>query len=169
MRVVENVYLEQVYFDDVQQSELVLTTLMNNAWPLCRYRLGDLGRLNFDGEKCFVDILQGRTAQFFTLESDQKFNVIIFSGIARAVCELYGENVIKQFQVIKKNNKNLVILLCLESSEHKEEIKKRYLDELRHIIGSKINIEIVETSFIPPDNITGKSVEFIDSSYSQMR
>lgn len=102
MRVVNNVFLEQIFDEQNQQNELVLTTLANNAWPLYRYHLGDVGNITYDDKGAFIEISYGRKADFFTIGLDRRFNAIIFSGIARAICELHGRNVIKQFQVIKK-------------------------------------------------------------------
>lgn len=162
MRIVNNVFLEQIFDEQNQKNELLLTTLANNAWPLYRYRLGDLGNMTYDDMGALVEISTGRKADFFTVGIDRRFNVIIFSGIARAVCELYGSNVIKQFQIIKERADCLNVLLRLDSYAPKREVKEQYSNELCKIIGQDIKIRIEEVSFIAPDNRTGKTKEFVD-------
>jgi phenylacetate-CoA ligase len=162
MRVVNNVFVEQIFDEQNQKNELVLTTLFNNAWPLFRYRLGDLGNMKYDDNGSFLEIITGRKADFFAIGVNQRFNVIVFSGIARAVCELNGSNVIKQFQIIKENNNCLTVLLRLDQNSPKQKIQKQYLNELYKIMGRDIEIKINEVSFIAPDNRTGKTKEFID-------
>ncbi len=164
MRVVNNAFLEQIFDEQNQRNELVLTTLANNAWPLFRYRLSDIGNITYDDSGVYVKLSAGRKADFFKVGKDKKFNVIIFSGIARAVCEMRGSNVIKQFQVIKEDDTCLTVLLRLDNHASKQEIKEQFLNELYKIIGKDVLINVKEVSFIAPDNQTGKTKEFIDNT-----
>lgn len=159
--VTDNIYIEQKYDEGQNANELIITLLKNDTWPLVRYRLCDLGTLSYEGDKVYLDIVQGRKADFFILEGNKRFNAIVFSGLARAICELYGSNVILQFQIIKKSETNLFVQLRLDPNAG-EDVVQKYHDELQKIVGSNIQIDIMRTDYIKPDEKTGKTREFID-------
>ena len=96
------------------------------------------------------------------MANDRRFNAIIFSGLARAICELYGFNVILQFQIIKKSDYMLDVRLRLNEEANKQEVAQRYKDELHKIVGEDIEINIEEVEYIEPDVRTGKTKEFIN-------
>lgn len=159
--VTDNIFMEQIYNSEHRKCELLITLLKNNTWPLIRYRLEDLGELCFENEKVYINLFQGRKAEFFILGENKRFNAIVFSGLARAVCELYGYNAIYQFQIIKTGRWELKIKLRLnERSE--ADVMDRYQQEIQKIIGSDINIVVERVAYIEPDPVTGKTKEFIE-------
>lgn len=160
--ITDNIFIEQIYNQEHESNELIITLLKNDAWPLVRYRLEDLGEYTFEDSGVYLKMKRGRKADFFILAKDRRFNAIIFSALARAVCELYGFNVILQFQIIKKSPYELEILLKLNSDAVKEEVMERYKTEMARIVGEDIQITVHETDYIKPDQLTGKTKEFIE-------
>ncbi len=158
----DNVYIEKIYNEEHGSNEIVITLLKNSTWPLVRYRLEDLGNYIFENSSIYLTLERGRKADFFILAGNRRFNAIIFSGLARSICELYDNNVILQFQIVKESKKTLSVKLKLNEEADKQEVMDRYKAELQKIVGDDIHINIQEISYIEPDKITGKTKEFID-------
>ena len=150
-----------MYNKEHDKNEILITLLKNNSWPLVRYQLEDLGQLSFDNSRVLLYLERGRKADFFTFSGNRRFNAIIFSGLARSICEIYGQNVIIQFQVIKEKKDKLLVKLRL-SDCNQSEVMERYIEEIRKIIGNDINLSVQLVDYIAPDNKTGKTKEFID-------
>ncbi|WP_127508289.1 phenylacetate--CoA ligase family protein [Paenibacillus humicus] len=166
-----SVFIETRYNANFQTNEILVTSLTNKAWPLVRYRLGDMADLhhpedlNCGAKEPFtLNMHGGRRADYFTLQGGLMINAILFSGIARAVSGMQGKSAVSQYQAIKESNNLLTIKLCLnkESLLDEEALVGRFDEELRKIIGSEIKIcyEIVDV--INPDVRTGKCRDFID-------
>lgn len=160
--ITDNIFIEQFYSEQHNSNELIITLLKNNAWPLVRYRLEDLGDYVFDNSNIYLTMKRGRKADFFIMANERRFNAIVFSALARAICEIYGFNVILQFQIIKKTNYELQIYLKINPDAPSIEVMERYKQEMIKIVGKDINITIVETDYIFPDKVTGKTREFIE-------
>lgn len=159
--ITDNIFIEQMYNKEHDKNEILITLLKNNSWPLVRYQLEDLGQLSFDNSRVLLYLERGRKADFFTFSGNRRFNAIIFSGLARSICEIYGQNVIIQFQVIKEKKDKLLVKLRL-SDCNQSEVMERYIEEIRKIIGNDINLSVQLVDYIAPDNKTGKTKEFID-------
>lgn len=160
--ITDNIYIEQLYNEEHDSNEIVITLLKNDTWPLVRYRLEDLGNYIFEDSNIYLTLERGRKADFFILEGNRRFNAIIFSGLARSICELYDNNVILQFQVIKESEKSLSVKFKLNADANKQEVMGRYRQELQKIVGADICIDVQEIKYIKPDKITGKTKEFIE-------
>lgn len=163
LEVTNNVFMETLDID-TNEKEIVITTLKNNTWPLIKYKLGDIGEINYLDNKPCVFLRQGRKADIFTLNGNKLFNAVLFSGIARGVCELYNENVILQFQIIKLTEDEIKVKVKLSESKNRYIILDYFKNEIKKIIGDNvlINFEIVD--YILPDSKTGKTKDFIDLS-----
>ena len=159
--VTDNIYIEQIYNKEHNMNEIVITLLKNNSWPLIRYKLEDLGNYIFEDSQIKLTLNRGRKADFFVLKGNRRFNAIVFSGIARSICELYGSNVILQFQVQKINDDQLDVYLRMKDGDKKQEIVNRYKQEIQKILGEDVIINLYETDYIKPDPKTGKTKEFI--------
>lgn len=159
--ITDNIFIEQIYNEEHGKNEILITLLKNNSWPLVRYRLEDLGELKFQDSQVLLSLERGRKADFFTFSGDRRFNAIIFSGLARSVCEIYGETVILQFQVIKEKKDSLTIYLRL-ADVTRTDVAERYTEEIRKIVGNDIELSVQIVDYIAPDNKTGKTKEFIN-------
>lgn len=160
--ITDNIFIEQIYNKEHKGYELLITLLKNDTWPLVRYRLEDLGDYVFENSKIYLNLKRGRKADFFILADNRRFNAIVFSGLARAVCEIYGFNVILQFKIIKESSYDLNVILRLNQSANKDDVMARYKTEMQKIVGNDICITVTETDYIKPDKITGKTKEFIE-------
>ena len=156
----DNIFFEEIYNEKYNTNELLITTLKNDAWPLVRYRIGDFGSLKFIGEKVTVNLKRGRTADFFSMAGGNYFNAIVFSGVSRAICEIYGYNVILQYQFVKEAQDLLVGYVKLNLQCNKKEVMLRFSKELNRIIGDAIRMKLVESDYICPDSKTGKTRDF---------
>ncbi len=159
----DNIFIEQIYNEEHQKNELVITLLKNKTWPLLRYRLEDLGEYVFEDSNVLLHLERGRKADFFMFSNNRRFNAIIFSGFARSICEIYKRNVILQFQVIKQKEPQNKLVINLRLGEgNKEEVMERYKNEVQKIVGDDIEIEVNCVDYILPDSKTGKTKEFIN-------
>ena len=153
--------------------ELVVTSLRNRAWPLVRYRLGDVGLLRDTGDcgcgsrdRFSLELTGSRRADYFTLAGDRTYNAIMFSGILRGLSTLSGMPVVYQYQVRKTSANGLEILLCLnpESNLAPGQVVDRYDAELRAVVGAAPSIDYKIVDCIHPDPFTGKVRDFMDAT-----
>lgn len=88
----------------------------------------------------------------------------MFSGLARAICELNDMSAILQYQVIKQSDAKLVVYLKLHNEVNKDELMKKYKEECRKNLGELIDVDIIPIDYISPDEKIGKTKEFIDKT-----
>ncbi len=168
------VFIESVERAETGGSELVVTSLTNLAWPLIRYRLGDLGEVVPPDATCAqpdsyrLRIRRGRRADYFTLGNGRVFNAIVFSGIARAMSQDPRTPAIYQYQVRKVSETRLTVRLCLGSRDSIQvaTVLKGYDAELRKVVGSDVHLDYEVVDTIVPDPRTGKVKDFVDLSTS---
>lgn len=165
LKVTDNVFVETIDNEEIGQRELIITLLKNDSWPLVRYRICDLGELEYDLQNnVYLNLTRGRKADFFTMQGNKLFNAIIFSGLSRAICEIYGANVILQFQVTKIAENHLMIDVRVSDKCDKEKVIEDYKKSIEKVVGSDIKISIREVEYIKPDKNTGKTKDFIDKT-----
>ena len=165
LKVTDNVFVETIDNEEIGQRELIITLLKNDSWPLVRYRICDLGDIEYDVQgNVYLNLTRGRKADFFTMQGNKLFNAIIFSGLSRAICEIYGANVILQFQVTKIAENHLMIDVRVSDKCDKEKVIEDYKNSIEKVVGSDIKISIREVEYIKPDKNTGKTKDFIDKT-----
>lgn len=168
----DSVYVEEVYDKESGKMELVVTTLINKAWPLIRYKIGDIGNLYKVEESCSklskycIDVKKGRKADFIKLDNLQIVNAITFSAISRGISKKFGYNAILQYQVIKHSGKYLEILIRSNCNDCVN-LLEVYDYELRKVISPEIYVKYTLVDFIAPDKRTGKTRDFIDLSLNK--
>lgn len=168
-----SVFIETIEIPNSDSTEIVVTSLKNKAWPLVRYRIGDIGKVyinescgcNLQGEFS-LELVKGRKSDYFEIGDGKLINAILFSGIIRGLSTIGNESNIYQYQVIKHNQHHLEILLCVkEQAIHLTDLLTRQIDqELRTLIDDTVLIDYVITDYIEPDKLTGKCRDFIDLS-----
>ncbi|EGQ9293876.1 hypothetical protein ACSI5G_003996 [Vibrio vulnificus] len=168
----KSVYLETAFNANAGQSELLVTTLRNHAWPLIRYKVGDTGSIEInqststDSPQFCLSLTSGRVSDYFQLAGGITVNAILFSGISRALSKHYGFTVINQYQVRKYSESKLEIALCINKQLCDEFIIKNVVDkfeqDVRTIIPESINISFVLADYIQPSEQTGKAKDFVD-------
>jgi phenylacetate-CoA ligase len=173
----DSVYLETIELDGVR--EVVVSSLRNLAWPLIRYRIGDLGRVTYDSDcPCGRDaatvllLERGRKADVFDLADGQRINAIASSGLLRALGDSLGYEAVAQYQVCRVSLSHLSVQLRLAERAHGDAgmVITCLREGLRKIVdfGSVvIDIQVADT--ILPDPITGKHRDFVDLMSSAIR
>ena len=166
----KNVFIEEVFNSEFGHSELVVTSLQNQTWPLIRYRLGDIGEIGLNNCSCSINsqfILNlnwGRESEYCTF-GKFRFSKVFFSYIIR---KLNDNNAgIIQYQIIKQDEDKIQINIVGDKKSEKK-VFQTFRDEFsqRQIF---IDIDICYSSYIEPNNQTGKTKEFIDLTKSQQR
>ncbi|AIS52131.1 AMP-dependent synthetase and ligase [Thermoanaerobacter kivui] len=165
----ESLFIESIYNESLQDYELVVTSLSNDAWPLIRYKIGDVGTIekiscNSHSSSYVLHLKKGRIADYFTLAGNKYINAITFSGIIRGLSNIKGSLVVYQYQVLKVAENELIIKLCM-NKENAENIKSfivRLGTEIRKIIGNEIILHFKIVDSIQPDPKTGKCRDFVD-------
>ncbi len=132
---------ESITIDEgLGKSELVLTNLNNEAFPMIRYRVGDIGSIeNYEpGFKLPLDKLtqlQGRTRDLIYTHSHQVIHGSAFNVILKNI------EAIEQYQIIQKADYNLSIIIKSKTSEI---AKDKIIDLIRHLLNdSAIEIDVL--------------------------
>jgi len=97
-----NIHLaeENVYVETNEANELLVTDLFNRAFPLVRYKIGDMAELSDAPCRCgyhgrVITSLQGRVNDVALLKSGKRIPGLTFYYISRALLESSG--VLKEF------------------------------------------------------------------------
>ena len=166
LHVNENsVFLEEVFNKQTRETEIVVTSLKNNSWPLIRYKLGDLGGIKENCCNCkilspyILELKEGRASEVCKF-GDVTLSRTFFSHIIRRLNEEEETECIKQYQIVKVSSKKLEIRL-VGLKEKSEKIKEIFRCELEKFI-TDIQLKINFVDCIVPDNNSGKVKEFID-------
>lgn len=86
---------ELMYFEVLENGELLCTSLFNKAFPIIRYKIGDLAELEKrDGRTIFKSLL-GRTNDIIRLPSGRTAAGLTFYYISRSILESSG--VLREF------------------------------------------------------------------------
>lgn len=161
----KSVFVESIYNKELDDYELVITSLKNMTWPLVRYRIGDLGRViknicncNIDS-KFFLDLKEGRYSEFLQI-GDKKISSAYFSFIARQINEKLNEIIIKQHQIVKEINNSVIQIKIVGDEKYKKYILQEFAKYLQKL-DKDIEVKVDFLNSILPDNKTGKVKEII--------
>lgn len=152
-----------------EKGELVLTSLTKEAFPIIRYRTGDITRLLESECAC------GRTTVRISRLLGRADDMLIIRGINVFPSQI--EDVIvkipeitEHFQVILDRNKKMLdeITVKVEITENAftgelsdlAELQKHVEDELQSVLNIRTNVELAEKGSIP--RTEGKSKKVID-------
>lgn len=91
---------ENLYIENDEEGNLLITDLFNKAFPLVRYKIGDMASISEVPCACglhtrTIDGLQGRTNDVAVLKSGKRIPGLTFYYISRALLESSG--VLKEF------------------------------------------------------------------------
>jgi phenylacetate-CoA ligase len=130
------------------KGELIATTLLNDAMPLIRYRIGDLGVITEESCLCGRDTpvlkeLHGKVDAVIINEGRQ----VPTAAIAIAFEYLEG---IKNAQIIQ-NEPGAVIVKLVKKSEFNPKSEDFMIWELRKMLGESLKIEVEYVNDIPPE------------------
>lgn len=159
----KSVFIETVYNNTYKNTELIVTSLKNNCWPLIRYRLGDIGTVQLNdcscniGSKYVLDLTWGRKSELCMIGSET-LSKVFFSYIVRKINT--PKIIVRQFQIVKKEENTIEIRVVGDES-FSSVVKDIFLFELSKKI-KNICVYIKYMKFIKPDDKTGKTKDYID-------
>jgi len=152
---IEHLYVEIISHDDIisgngSMGEIVVTDLMNEAMPLIRYRIGDVGILSNKVCSCgrgmpLLSRVIGRTADFLIKKDGTRISVV--SIIENTLTKIEG---IKQMQIIQKSIDSIIIKIVKDCkySKYTERLLAEYIEK---IFDHNVNIVIDQVIDIPKE------------------
>lgn len=159
-----NVYVEVIDEDGKavtdKSGELCVTTLTNNAMPLIRYKIGDVGVISERKCECgncskVISLMSGRKNDFVICEDGTRITSYVF---VRAIdnVNFIMDGVIKQFNIVQKGINKFTVKFVVDEDENiyqLEEIFKKSVLEDR-LADAEYEFEYFER--LLPDERTGK-------------
>jgi len=138
---------------------IVVTKLYGNATPIIRYNgLNDF-IIPLD-EECSCGIntpligrIAGRKADAIIMPSGKIIPPLSFTGIPAKVMQMYGCNIISQFQIVQKSINEIDIYLVMEEGENKEIIKEKIREEYKKKVEEGVKVNVIERSEIKGDRV----------------
>ena len=104
------------------EGEIVITSLINYAMPLIRYKIGDRGSLEAVEKDGKIDIrikkLTGRSVDLFTTQDGNKVDGEFFTHL------MYFRDWVKEFQFVQKNYNSIVLSVVVKYEPSNEEINE---------------------------------------------
>lgn len=130
------------------EGELVVTTLLNDAMPLIRYRIGDLGEVVREPCQCgrqtaILRQLQGKVGSFIA-NGDKR---VPTAAIAIAFEYLEG---VKNAQIIQDHATGVKVRLA-KRPDFNPDSEAFMVWELRQMLGESLNIDVEYVDEIPPE------------------
>ncbi|MBQ3545605.1 MAG: phenylacetate--CoA ligase family protein [Lachnospiraceae bacterium] len=164
-----NVYAEAIDEDGKAVTdkcgEICVTTLTNNAMPLIRYKIGDVGAISERKCECgncskVISLMSGRKNDFVICEDGTRITSYVF---VRAIdnVNLVMDGVVKQFNIIQKDINKFTVKFVVDEDENLcqlEEIFKESVLEDR-LAYAEYEFEYFER--LLPDEKTGKLRYFL--------
>ena len=142
-----------------ETGELVLTTLTREAFPLIRYRTGDLTVLDDSPCQC------GRTLVRMKRVEKRTDNIIVMKGVCvdpsqieKVLTELEGSAPCYQIIAERKDNRDILQVrvavserLFSDEMKHQRTILERIRGELTHRLGVKVDVKLQERKTLEED------------------
>jgi phenylacetate-CoA ligase len=143
---------ESVWIESVSEAHadepgaLVLTTLVNRGLPLIRYRVGDLGRLTWEGCVCgrqgpVLSELAGREVELLELPDGRRLSPYLLTTSVEDV------NGLRQYQFVQTANDCLELRFTAFGGCCPDQSKLRR--RLREILGTQMRVQISQVSKVP--------------------
>ena len=120
---------------DAEDKEIVLTGLANDAMPLIRYRMGDMGEVKKRSDGFYLRKIQGRTHDLVKIAGKHYPTHYIQDLLDRI-------DGIDEFQLEKREGRVLLLLLVLSETADRDEVSR----QVKHIWNDHIEVEFSEFS-----------------------
>jgi phenylacetate-CoA ligase len=143
----ENILLETERPGPEGPSEFLVTDLHNYGMPFIRYRIGDVGLLDFTGCSCNrglpkIQSIVGRTLDVLRGKDGRIIPGEFFPHLLKDIVE------VSEFQVEQKSLEHIVLSVVL-TRPMSAESEALLQDELRKVFGDNANVEIRTVNSIP--------------------
>jgi len=146
---------QNVFVEETQDGEILVTSLQNKAVPLIRYSLGD--RVHIESENCAcgyegktIKIFEGRTTDRIKLENNSYIDPYVFLYCIEKT-NLILNNSIIQYKIIQPDIDNIVMSIVLDknythwSAAIIDELKKNIQNVINfQNININVNVNVVE-------------------------
>lgn len=131
---------------DDTEGEIVVTSLVNYAMPLIRYKIGDRGILNRSKyDFPVLKKLSGRSTEMFMNGMGEWIPAEYFIHLI-GVAYNRENSWIKRFQVIQKSHKEILLKVVRSGKEVAERDKSEITEGIRKVMGNdcRVNFEFVD-------------------------
>ena len=133
-----------------EEGQIVVTSLINYAMPIIRYKIEDIGIASKRKCRCgrglpLMEQVSGRTADFLIKKNGSE--VAGVSLIERTLTKIGG---IKQMQIIQEKVGEIV-LNVVKNEKFSEKTKNQLIGEFKHVFGNDVDVKIDYLSEIKPD------------------
>ena len=132
--------------------EAVMTSFINYATPIVRYKIGDqvkmdskLDYLNSFQNECLIENIIGRAGDFLYTSDGAKIRSILVAWLADGL-----EADISHYQFVQKSLKEMMVNLVVEDSYTKED-EMTILKRTRKMFGDDINIHFNYMDSVPKE------------------
>ena len=154
---------------DGEEGEVCVTSLVNRAMPLIRYKIGDRASL-FSAETCscglnnkVLKLMTGRINEYVVTQSGEQINSYIFPRAVQVVNYQYPE-AIRQFQVTQLDYLLFLVSLVLDDEYDEKCICQLFVDSIwqAELVDAEYQFEIKNALF---PSINGKLKCFVNKIY----
>ncbi|MBV6510873.1 MAG: hypothetical protein FMNOHCHN_00351 [Ignavibacteriaceae bacterium] len=147
-------YVEPMLNKECGRNELVITNLFSFSLPFIRYKVGDLGEINYGNCSCGVNFpriynLTGRTRDLLRLKNGNSLHGSVFNDL------FYGFSEIDQYQVIRKNG-HLKIVLKVRKFD--DTFKMLIINKLKRLLDGEDFVVLFDGVFQYSKNSKFKSI-----------
>ncbi len=147
----------ETFINEFGMSELLLTNINSMSFPFVRYRVGDLGKLDY--EKCTCGLewpriveLKGRTRDLIVLPNGNTIHGSFFNSV------FYKHPLIDAYKILQHKDRSIVLYLHTKTPDKFDEISKSVLKEIIDSLG-EISLSVAELAELNPTNDKFKLIE----------
>lgn len=154
---IHNCYVE-TFVNEHGMSELLLTNLNTFGFPLVRYRVGDIGRLDTGECSCGLSTpriseLKGRTRDVLKLKDGSTVHGSLFNKV------FFNHEIIDGYKILQNKDLSITLSIHLKDDNQYEVISSQLKKEFSSILG-KIDLSI---TLMPESNPTNDKFKLIES------
>lgn len=153
---VTNCYVEN-FENEFKMQELLLTNLCSYSLPFVRYRVGDLGTLDYSPCSCglhwprIVD-LKGRTRDMIKLQDGTSIHGSIFNSI------FYKYPHVDGYKIIQEVDYSITIYIHVSDTDYFDNISDQIISEA-HYLMRNLTIRCKKMTEMNPTNVKFKLIE----------
>jgi len=134
-----------------EKGHIIITCFTNFMMPLIRYKIGDIGSLNYSQCACGRNLLRlnnvhGRVVDIFKNEVGDLVDGEYFTHL------FYFRDNVKKFQLIQEDINEINIKIeTINGKPLKEEIESDIKEKIRLVMGDNCNVNFEYVDYIEPD------------------
>jgi phenylacetate-CoA ligase len=135
-----------------EYGEIVVTDLLNRAFPLIRYQVGDRGRLLPTPCACglpfpLMDYVRGRTSDLIVTKAGTR----IPGEFWTTICDDFTDNV-QAFQVYQRADRQVEVRMQMQAGQPMRPVAAVIEERLQRQYGSDLDVRCIETHVDVNDN-----------------